>query len=42
LLDIVGDLALVGKPLKAHIIASRPGHKTNVEFAKLLKKQIVS
>jgi UDP-3-O-[3-hydroxymyristoyl] N-acetylglucosamine deacetylase / 3-hydroxyacyl-[acyl-carrier-protein] dehydratase len=42
LLDIVGDLALVGKPLKAHIIASRPGHKTNVEFARLLKKQIVS
>jgi UDP-3-O-[3-hydroxymyristoyl] N-acetylglucosamine deacetylase / 3-hydroxyacyl-[acyl-carrier-protein] dehydratase len=41
LLDIVGDLALVGKPLKAHIIASRPGHKTNVEFARLLKKQIV-
>ncbi len=40
LLDIVGDLALIGKPLKARIIASRPGHKTNVEFAKLLKKQI--
>jgi UDP-3-O-[3-hydroxymyristoyl] N-acetylglucosamine deacetylase / 3-hydroxyacyl-[acyl-carrier-protein] dehydratase len=40
LLDIVGDLALVGKPLKCHIIASRPGHKTNVEFAKLLKQQI--
>jgi UDP-3-O-[3-hydroxymyristoyl] N-acetylglucosamine deacetylase / 3-hydroxyacyl-[acyl-carrier-protein] dehydratase len=42
LLDIVGDLALVGKPIKAHIIASRPGHKTNVEFAKLLKQQIVN
>jgi UDP-3-O-[3-hydroxymyristoyl] N-acetylglucosamine deacetylase / 3-hydroxyacyl-[acyl-carrier-protein] dehydratase len=41
LLDIIGDLALVGKPLKAHIIASRPGHKTNVEFAKLIKKQIL-
>jgi UDP-3-O-[3-hydroxymyristoyl] N-acetylglucosamine deacetylase / 3-hydroxyacyl-[acyl-carrier-protein] dehydratase len=40
LLDVVGDLALVGKPLKAHIIASRPGHKTNVEFAKLIKQQI--
>jgi UDP-3-O-[3-hydroxymyristoyl] N-acetylglucosamine deacetylase/3-hydroxyacyl-[acyl-carrier-protein] dehydratase len=39
LLDIVGDLALVGKPLKCHIIASRPGHKTNVEFAKLIKQQ---
>jgi UDP-3-O-[3-hydroxymyristoyl] N-acetylglucosamine deacetylase / 3-hydroxyacyl-[acyl-carrier-protein] dehydratase len=42
LLDIVGDLALVGKPIKAHIIASRPGHKTNVEFARMLKKQIKS
>jgi UDP-3-O-[3-hydroxymyristoyl] N-acetylglucosamine deacetylase / 3-hydroxyacyl-[acyl-carrier-protein] dehydratase len=41
LLDIIGDLSLVGKPLKAHIIASRPGHKTNVEFAKLIKKQIL-
>jgi UDP-3-O-[3-hydroxymyristoyl] N-acetylglucosamine deacetylase / 3-hydroxyacyl-[acyl-carrier-protein] dehydratase len=41
LLDIVGDLALVGKPLKAHIIASRPGHKTNVEFAQILKKQLL-
>jgi UDP-3-O-[3-hydroxymyristoyl] N-acetylglucosamine deacetylase / 3-hydroxyacyl-[acyl-carrier-protein] dehydratase len=41
LLDIVGDLSLIGKPLKARIIASRPGHKTNVEFAKLIKKQII-
>ncbi len=40
LLDIIGDLALIGKPIKAHIIASRPGHKTNVEFAKLIKQQI--
>jgi UDP-3-O-[3-hydroxymyristoyl] N-acetylglucosamine deacetylase / 3-hydroxyacyl-[acyl-carrier-protein] dehydratase len=40
LLDVVGDLALVGRPIKAHIIASRPGHKTNVEFAKLLKQQM--
>jgi UDP-3-O-[3-hydroxymyristoyl] N-acetylglucosamine deacetylase / 3-hydroxyacyl-[acyl-carrier-protein] dehydratase len=40
LLDIIGDLSLIGKPLKAHIIASRPGHKTNVEFAQLIKKQI--
>jgi UDP-3-O-[3-hydroxymyristoyl] N-acetylglucosamine deacetylase / 3-hydroxyacyl-[acyl-carrier-protein] dehydratase len=41
LLDIIGDLALIGKPLKAHIIASRPGHKTNVEFSKLIKRQIL-
>lgn len=40
LLDIVGDLALVGRPLKAHILAARPGHAGNVEFAKLLKAQI--
>ncbi len=40
LLDVVGDLALVGRPLKAHIIASRPGHYSNVQFAKLLKKQL--
>ena len=40
LLDIVGDLALVGKPIKAHILAARPGHFGNVSFAKVLKEQI--
>jgi len=40
LLDIVGDLALVGAPIKGHILAARPGHASNVEFAKLLKEQI--
>jgi UDP-3-O-[3-hydroxymyristoyl] N-acetylglucosamine deacetylase/3-hydroxyacyl-[acyl-carrier-protein] dehydratase len=40
LLDIVGDLALVGKPIKAHILAARPGHFGNVRFAKVLKEQI--
>lgn len=40
LLDIVGDLALIGKPLKAHILAARPGHSGNVRFAKMLKDQI--
>jgi UDP-3-O-[3-hydroxymyristoyl] N-acetylglucosamine deacetylase/3-hydroxyacyl-[acyl-carrier-protein] dehydratase len=40
LLDVIGDLALLGKPLKAHIIAKRPGHHSNVEFAKLIKKQM--
>ena len=40
LLDIVGDLALVGRPIKAHILAARPGHYGNVEFAKVLKAQI--
>ncbi len=37
LLDIVGDLALVGKPLKIHVLAARPGHAGNVDFAKKLK-----
>ena len=40
LLDIVGDLALIGKPIKAHILAARPGHFGNLEFAKVLKAQI--
>jgi UDP-3-O-[3-hydroxymyristoyl] N-acetylglucosamine deacetylase/3-hydroxyacyl-[acyl-carrier-protein] dehydratase len=37
LLDVIGDLSLVGMPLKAHIIASRPGHHSNVEFAKQIR-----
>ncbi len=40
LLDIVGDLALVGKPIKGHILAARPGHKGNIEFARLIKSEI--
>jgi UDP-3-O-[3-hydroxymyristoyl] N-acetylglucosamine deacetylase/3-hydroxyacyl-[acyl-carrier-protein] dehydratase len=40
LLDVIGDLTLAGKPIKGHIIATRPGHKANVEFAKLLRKEI--
>ena len=40
LLDIVGDLALVGKPIKAHILAARPGHKGNVDFARKIKQKI--
>ena len=40
LLDIVGDLALIGRPLKAHILGARPGHSGNVRFAKVLKDQI--
>jgi UDP-3-O-[3-hydroxymyristoyl] N-acetylglucosamine deacetylase/3-hydroxyacyl-[acyl-carrier-protein] dehydratase len=42
LLDVVGDLALVGKPLKAQILAARPGHAANVAFAKKLKKAMIS
>jgi UDP-3-O-[3-hydroxymyristoyl] N-acetylglucosamine deacetylase/3-hydroxyacyl-[acyl-carrier-protein] dehydratase len=40
LLDVIGDLALIGYPLKARIIANRPGHSTNVEFAKKIKQYI--
>lgn len=40
LLDLVGDLALVGMPFKAHIIANRPGHASNVEFARKIKEHI--
>ena len=40
LLDVVGDLALIGTKLKAKIIASKPGHKINTNFAKKLNKQI--
>ncbi|HEY8387266.1 MAG TPA: bifunctional UDP-3-O-[3-hydroxymyristoyl] N-acetylglucosamine deacetylase/3-hydroxyacyl-ACP dehydratase [Parasegetibacter sp.] len=40
LLDVVGDLALIGYPIKARIIANRPGHSTNVEFARRIKRYI--
>jgi UDP-3-O-[3-hydroxymyristoyl] N-acetylglucosamine deacetylase / 3-hydroxyacyl-[acyl-carrier-protein] dehydratase len=38
LLDLIGDLALVGAPLQAQVLAARPGHASNVEFAKKLRK----
>ncbi|MBI2418573.1 MAG: 3-hydroxyacyl-ACP dehydratase FabZ, partial [Ignavibacteriales bacterium] len=38
LLDMLGDLALIGVPIKAQILAARPGHKANVEFAKQIRK----
>lgn len=37
LLDLIGDLALVGRPIKGRIVAKYPGHKINTEFAKLLR-----
>lgn len=40
LLDMIGDLALVGRPIKGHIMAARPGHAANVAFAKKIKAQI--
>ena len=40
LLDIIGDLALVGRPIKGHILAARPGHFGNTTFAKRIKDKI--
>ena len=40
LLDIVGDMALIGKPIKGRIIATRPGHTINNKFARLMRKDI--
>jgi len=39
LLDVIGDLALVGKRIKGRIIARRPGHMANTEFARILQKE---
>lgn len=41
LLDIIGDIALIGKPIKGRIVATKPGHTANVEFAKLLKQKLI-
>jgi UDP-3-O-[3-hydroxymyristoyl] N-acetylglucosamine deacetylase/3-hydroxyacyl-[acyl-carrier-protein] dehydratase len=40
LLDVVGDLCLAGMPIKGKIIATRPGHQSNVEFAKMMRSEI--
>ena len=40
LLDIIGDMALIGRPLKGRIIATRPGHTVNNKFARLMRKEI--
>jgi len=40
LLDIIGDMALIGRPLKGRIIATRPGHTINNKFARLMRKEI--
>ena len=38
LLDMIGDLTLIGVPIKAQILAARPGHASNYEFSKLVRK----
>jgi UDP-3-O-[3-hydroxymyristoyl] N-acetylglucosamine deacetylase / 3-hydroxyacyl-[acyl-carrier-protein] dehydratase len=40
LLDVIGDMALIGKPIKGRIIATRPGHTVNNKFARLVRREI--
>ena len=40
LLDIIGDVALIGKPIKGRIVATRPGHTVNNKFARMIRKHI--
>ena len=40
LLDIIGDMALIGKPIKGRIVATRPGHTINNKFARMMRKEI--
>lgn len=40
LLDIIGDMALIGKPIKGRIVATRPGHSINNKFARQVRKEI--
>ncbi len=41
LLDVIGDLALVGRHIKGRVIATRPGHQANTSMARLLKKELL-
>jgi len=40
LLDIIGDMALIGRPIKGRIVATRPGHTINNKFAREMRKEI--
>ena len=40
LLDIIGDMALIGRPLKGRIVATRPGHTINNKFARQMRREI--
>ena len=40
LLDVIGDMALVGKPIKGYIVANRPGHRVNNQLARMLRKTL--
>ncbi len=41
LLDVMGDISLLGKPIKGRITAIKPGHRANVEFTRLLRKHLI-
>lgn len=40
LLDVIGDMALIGKPIKGYIVANRPGHRVNNQFARILRSKM--
>jgi UDP-3-O-[3-hydroxymyristoyl] N-acetylglucosamine deacetylase/3-hydroxyacyl-[acyl-carrier-protein] dehydratase len=40
LLDVIGDIALIGRPMKGRILATRPGHTINAKLAKLLRRDV--
>ena len=40
LTDVIGDIALIGRPIRGHIIATRPGHKINNQLARQIRKEI--
>lgn len=42
LLDVIGDLALVGRRIQGKVVATKPGHAANVELAKLIKKELLA
>ena len=40
LLDVIGDMSLIGKPIKGHIVANRPGHRVNNQLARMLREKM--
>lgn len=42
LLDVIGDMALIGRPIKGHITALRPGHTINNKFARMIRQRVIN
>jgi UDP-3-O-[3-hydroxymyristoyl] N-acetylglucosamine deacetylase/3-hydroxyacyl-[acyl-carrier-protein] dehydratase len=40
LLDVIGDMSLIGRPIKGYIVANRPGHRVNNQFARMLRERM--